>query len=160
MWPSSRAATSNPRCSPNSVVNSKRAPYPSLHQLPEPNCESPLDPSREAATECSPQRKLWVTRSVQNKPQRGERNELMLSRHNPPTNYVQTTLTSNIETLILMTPMTKAPHNNRKSFINKILPATPCSPRIFSRFSPNSMIPIDHGGGGVLPNFSFRESII
>jgi len=45
--------------------------------------------------------------------------------------------------------MTAALDSNRKSFIEKILPATHCSSRIFSRFSPNSMIPIDRGGGGV-----------
>ncbi len=45
--------------------------------------------------------------------------------------------------------MTAAPKSDRKSFIEKILPATHCSSKIFSRFSPNSMIPIDRGGGGV-----------
>ena len=55
------------------------------------------------------------------------------------------------------------PDNTRKSFIRKILPATRCSTRIFSQFPPNSMIPIDQGGGGVpaaRPIFSFRESMI
>jgi hypothetical protein len=48
------------------------------------------------------------------------------------------------------------------SFVFKILPATYCSPRIFLRFSANSMIPIDRGGGGVptsRPRFPFRERI-
>ena len=45
--------------------------------------------------------------------------------------------------------MTAALDSDRKSFIENILPATHCSSRIFSRFSPNSMIPIERGGGGV-----------
>ncbi len=59
--------------------------------------------------------------------------------------------------------MTKAPLRDRNSFIPKILPATHYGSEIFSRFSPNSMIPIDPGGGGVptsTPPFPFRESII
>jgi Bacterial SH3 domain len=87
----------------------------------------------------------------------------MLNRRNPPTTDVQTTLTSNCETLILRTPMAKARETNRKSFVDKILPATYCRPRIFPRFSSNSLIPIDQGGGGVpaaRPKFSFLESMI
>ncbi len=34
------------------------------------------------------------------------------------------------------------------SFVFKILPLTACSPRIFSSFSSNPMIPKIHGGGG------------
>jgi len=59
--------------------------------------------------------------------------------------------------------MTAALDSNRKSFIEKILPATHCSSRIFSRFSPNSMIPIDRGGGGVpssRSDFPFRETAV
>ncbi len=47
--------------------------------------------------------------------------------------------------------MAKAPETDRKSFVDKILPATHCRPRVFSRFSPNSMISIDQGGGGYPP---------
>ena len=46
------------------------------------------------------------------------------------------------------------------SLIFKILPATYCSSRIFSRFFSNSMIPIHRGGGGIPPSrpgFPFRE---
>jgi hypothetical protein len=56
--------------------------------------------------------------------------------------------------------MTAAPDSDRKSFASKILPATHCSSKILSRFSPNSMIPIDPGGRGVpapKPRFPFRE---
>ena len=80
--------------------------------------------------------------------------------------HVQLTLTSNIQTLILRTTMTTAPHDGHKSFVTKILPATHCSPGIFSRFSHNSKIPIDQGGrggGGVPPSkpgFLLRESAI
>lgn len=59
--------------------------------------------------------------------------------------------------------MAKAHETDRKSFVDKILPATYCCTRIFSGFSSNSLIPIDQGGGGVppaRPNFSFRDSII
>jgi len=59
--------------------------------------------------------------------------------------------------------MTAALDSDRKSFIEKILPATHCSSRIFSRFSPNSMIPIDRGGGGVpssRSDFPFRETAV
>ena len=59
--------------------------------------------------------------------------------------------------------MTAALDSDRKSFIEKILPATHCSSRIFSRFSPNSMIPIDRGGGGVpssRSDFPFRETVV
>jgi hypothetical protein len=77
--------------------------------------------------------------------------------------HVQLTLTSNIQTLILIKPMSKAPHNDPKSFVGKILPVTPSSPRIFPHFLPNTMIPIDRGGGGYptpKPKFSFREATI
>jgi hypothetical protein len=56
--------------------------------------------------------------------------------------------------------MPAAPDRVRKSFAAKILPVTDCSPEIFSRFSPNSLIPIDRGGRGVPtlhPRFPFRE---
>ncbi len=59
--------------------------------------------------------------------------------------------------------MAKAPETDRKSFVDKILPATHCRPRVFSRFSPNSMISIDQGGRGVpaaRSKFSFREAAI
>ena len=59
--------------------------------------------------------------------------------------------------------MTAAPKSDRKSFIEKILPATHCSSKIFSRFSPNSMIPIDRGGGGVPTSnlrFPLRETAV
>jgi len=59
--------------------------------------------------------------------------------------------------------MTAAPTSDRKSFVDKILPATHCSSEIFSRFSPNPLIPIDRGGGGVSPSkprFPFRETMI
>jgi hypothetical protein len=69
--------------------------------------------------------------------------------------------------MILSTPkrisMTAALDSDRKSFIEKILPATHCSSRIFSRFSPNSMIPMDRGGGGVPSSRSdlpFRETAV
>ncbi len=55
--------------------------------------------------------------------------------------------------------MTAAPDSDRKSFVSRILPATHCSSRIFSRFSPNSVIPIDQGGRGVpasTSRFPFR----
>jgi hypothetical protein len=48
----------------------------------------------------------------------------------------------------------------RKSLMLKILPATDCSSRIFSQFSPNSMIPIEPGGRGDTSQrnrFPFRE---
>jgi len=59
--------------------------------------------------------------------------------------------------------MTAALDSDRKSFIENILPATHCSSRIFSRFSPNSMIPIERGGGGVPSSRSdlpFRETAV
>jgi hypothetical protein len=59
--------------------------------------------------------------------------------------------------------MTAARDSGRKSFVDKILPATHCSSRIFPRFSPNSMIPMDRGGRGVptfKPQFPFREAAI
>ncbi len=62
---------------------------------------------------------------------------------------VQITLTSNPRTTILSTThkaMTKAPHSDVNSFKHKILPASDCSSKIFSRFPPNLMIPIDGGG--------------
>ena len=46
------------------------------------------------------------------------------------------------------------------SLVFKILPASYCGSKIFSRFSFNSMIPVDQGGGGILsskPRFPFRE---
>src|SRR6266576_3015353 len=49
------------------------------------------------------------------------------------------------------------------SLVLKILPATHCGSKIFSRFSHNSMIPIDQGGGGIplpAPRFPFRELVI
>ena len=59
--------------------------------------------------------------------------------------------------------MINAPDSGRNSFVFKILPATHCSPRIFSQFSPNSMIPLDQGGGGIpgsSQKFPFREFMI
>jgi len=59
--------------------------------------------------------------------------------------------------------MTAASETGRKCFTDKILPVTHCSSKIFSRFSANSMIPLDRGGGGVpAPHskFSFRELAI
>ena len=59
--------------------------------------------------------------------------------------------------------MAKARKTDRKSFVDKILPVTHCSPRIFGRFPLNSMIRIDRGGGGVPaahPKFSFRELMV
>jgi outer membrane protein assembly factor BamD (BamD/ComL family) len=59
--------------------------------------------------------------------------------------------------------MMNDPQSDRKSFALKILPATACSSKIFSRFSANSMIPIDRGGGGVptsAPSFRFWEQAI
>jgi len=59
--------------------------------------------------------------------------------------------------------MPKTQNLARNSFVPKILPVTDCSSRIFSRFSPNPMIPIDRGGGGVPPKrcrFPFREFAI
>jgi len=59
--------------------------------------------------------------------------------------------------------MPKTQNLARNSFVRKILPVTDCSSRIFSRFSPNPMIPIDRGGGGVPPQrcrFPFREFAI
>ncbi len=56
--------------------------------------------------------------------------------------------------------MTNAPDSGRNSFVPKILPATHCSPGIFTAFSPNSMIPEDQGGGGIPTRgrqFPFRE---
>jgi len=79
---------------------------------------------------------------------------------------VQITLTSNPRTTILSTThkaMTKAPHSDVNSFKHKILPASDCTSKIFSRFPPNLMIPIDRGGGGVPPSkrrFPFRESLL
>ena len=61
------------------------------------------------------------------------------------------------------TAMKKARLHAVKSLFQKILPASDCSPRIISRFSPNSLIPIDRGGGGVphpAHQFPFRESPI
>ncbi len=78
----------------------------------------------------------------------------------PQPTHVQLTLTSNIQTLILRTSMTTAPHDDRKSFVTKILPVTHCSPWIISDFLPNMKIPIDQqpGGGGGVPFFrSFLE---
>jgi hypothetical protein len=52
---------------------------------------------------------------------------------------------------------------SRNSFVSNILPVTDCSPKITSRFSPNSMIPVSRGGGGVPlsePAFPFWESAI
>ena len=46
------------------------------------------------------------------------------------------------------------------SLVFKILPANYCGSRIFSRFSSNSMIPVEQGGGGIpssKPRFPFRE---
>lgn len=46
------------------------------------------------------------------------------------------------------------------SLVFKILPASYCGFRILSRFSSNSMIPVDQGGGGIpssKPRFPFRE---
>ena len=59
--------------------------------------------------------------------------------------------------------MKNAPHAGHKFFVDKILPVTNCSPRIFWRFSPNSMISIDRGGGGVPTSksrFPFRNATI
>jgi outer membrane protein assembly factor BamD (BamD/ComL family) len=59
--------------------------------------------------------------------------------------------------------MMNDPQSDRKSFALKILPATACSSKIFSRFSANSMIPIEQGGGGVptsSPRFPFWEQAI
>ena len=59
--------------------------------------------------------------------------------------------------------MTTATDGDRNSFVPKILPATHCSSKIFSRFSPNPMIAMDRGGGGVptcTPRFPFRETTI
>ncbi len=56
--------------------------------------------------------------------------------------------------------MTTTPQAADKSFVQKILPATRCGSRIFYRFSPNPMIPIHQGGGGIpiaTPQFRFRE---
>src|ERR1700746_17830 len=47
-----------------------------------------------------------------------------------------------------------------KYLVFKILPASYCGTRIFSRFSSKSMIPVEQGGGGVpssKPRFPFRE---
>lgn len=55
-------------------------------------------------------------------------------------------------------PMTIALQSHPKFFVDKILPLTDCSSRIFSQFRPNTMIPIDRGGGGVptsKPRFPF-----
>ena len=52
---------------------------------------------------------------------------------------------------------------SRNSFVSKTLPVTDCSPKITSRFSPNSMIPVSRRGGGVplfRPAFPFWESAI
>ena len=46
--------------------------------------------------------------------------------------------------------MTKKPIDGRNPFVPKILPATYCSPESFSQFDPNSLIPIDRGGGGYI----------
>ena len=49
------------------------------------------------------------------------------------------------------------------SLVMKILPPSACCSKIFSRFSPNPMIPRDQGGGGVplsTPRFPFREFAI
>jgi Bacterial SH3 domain len=61
--------------------------------------------------------------------------------------------------------MEKEHSSGGKSFIDKILPVTHCSSKIFSRFFANSMIPIVRGGGGgggptSKPKFSFREPAI
>jgi len=59
--------------------------------------------------------------------------------------------------------MELAQRDAANSFVPKILPVTYCSPWIFSRFSPNLMIPIDRGVGGVslsMPRFPFWESAI
>ena len=56
--------------------------------------------------------------------------------------------------------MAKAISVPLKFFVPKILPANSCSSKIFRRFSSNSMIPQDHGGGGILHQsfrFPFRE---
>jgi hypothetical protein len=61
------------------------------------------------------------------------------------------------------TNMTNDPQSDRKSLALKILPATACSSKIFSRFSANSMIPRHRGGGGVptsTPGFPFWERAI
>jgi len=58
--------------------------------------------------------------------------------------------------------MTNAAKVAGNSFVPKILPANSSSSKIFSRFFPNSMIPIGRGGVGVprlLSLFPFRESI-
>src|ERR1700752_2576107 len=56
--------------------------------------------------------------------------------------------------------MTTAPNRGRNSFAHKILPLADCSSRIFSRFLPNAMIPIDREGRRGTPKsctFPFRE---
>lgn len=58
--------------------------------------------------------------------------------------------------------MTKALKSAAKSFVPKILPASDCSSKIFFEFSPNSLIPIDPGGRGVLTQrvrLPFREIV-
>jgi hypothetical protein len=50
------------------------------------------------------------------------------------------------------------PQSHPKFFGDKILPLTICSPKIFSQFPPNTMIPIDRRGGGAptsKPRFTF-----
>jgi hypothetical protein len=59
--------------------------------------------------------------------------------------------------------MKPAPRSGINSFLRKILPASYCSPRIKSRFSPTTLIPIDPGGGGYTTRsrkFPFQESAI
>jgi hypothetical protein len=59
--------------------------------------------------------------------------------------------------------MTIAPQTHPKFFGDKILPLTDCRPRIFSQLSPNPVIPIDRGGGGVpasKPRFPFWNAAI
>jgi hypothetical protein len=59
--------------------------------------------------------------------------------------------------------MKEASARAANSFLRKILPASSCSPRIFSQFSRKMMIPIDRGGGGYTTRsrkFPLQESAI
>ncbi len=56
--------------------------------------------------------------------------------------------------------MANAMHRSRKSLRLKILSAIQCGSRILFQFPSNPIIPIDQGGGGVPPKFSFLKNAV
>ena len=81
-------------------------------------------------------------------PAHSYKESLRATTRDPQPPHVQLTLTSIIQTFILRTPMTIVPYSDRKSFVDKILPATHCSPRIIFCFLAKPMNPIDQEAGG------------